>query len=204
MAWQEFSHNELDCYTGDSPWDEFGLALSRIAADYQERYGRKPRIIELLYALEISVSNQNVFDIGDNERLKLEYRIVSLYEQSLIDTTQPKRKINLEVVYKFEGVYTDRTDPGYYLIIRTSELIVNPKEEDCIEIPRLEVAKNILVCDFKILVDDLDNEDVHQLIRKYLLEKFSDNYYKDKASMIKFTNIVSGETCLGVMEISEP
>jgi hypothetical protein len=202
MAWQEFSHDQFDCYTGDIPWDEFSLALSRIAAEYQDRYGRKPRIIELLYALQIAISSQNVFDLTENESITLEYNIVNLSNQSSNGTTQSKTRSNLEVIYNFEGAYTDLTDPGYYLIFRTSKLIINSTEEDCIKISRLEVDKDILMCDFEILVDDINNHEVHLLIRKYLLQKFSDNYYQDKASIIKFTNIISGETSLCVMKIS--
>jgi hypothetical protein len=201
MAWENFSHNDIDCFTGDIPWDEFSLALSEIAVQYEDRFGRKPRIIELITAFQSSISHRNTFDLEENEYVKIEYKIVNL-EKNLSDRIAPSnKKINLEAIYDFEGAYTDRAEPGYYLIFRKSNLTFDSQEEDCIEIPKLGITNDILVCDFKILTNDLDNEDAHKFIRKYLLEKFSDNYYEDKASMIKFTNIASGETSLHVMKI---
>jgi hypothetical protein len=52
MDWYEFERNNVKGITGDTPMDEFALALARIVRSYEERGARKPTAAELLYALE--------------------------------------------------------------------------------------------------------------------------------------------------------
>lgn len=52
MAWDDFETDDGQGLTGDKPIDEFSSCLSRIAQAYEDRFGRKPRLIEVLHALE--------------------------------------------------------------------------------------------------------------------------------------------------------
>jgi hypothetical protein len=49
MAWDDFETYDGQGWTGDKPIDEFSSCLSRIAQAYEERFGRKPRLIEVLH-----------------------------------------------------------------------------------------------------------------------------------------------------------
>ena len=51
MAWDDFETDDGQGWTGDKPIDKFSSCLSRIAQAYQDRFGRKPRLIEVLHAL---------------------------------------------------------------------------------------------------------------------------------------------------------
>ncbi len=196
MAWDTYSHNNVECYGGDRPWDVFGSALEELAADYQERFGRPPKIIELLNALKsiINAHKDYVWDLEEDEQLTVEYEIISDRANSSEPTIRAKKKIDFEAPYDFQGAYTDITDPGYYLVVRTSNLYGDAEEEDCFKIPTLEVIDNILICEYEILIDDFDDIDAYKLINKYLIHKFTEDFYKDQASTILFKNIVSGTT----------
>ena len=50
MAWDDFETDDGQGWTGDKPIDEFSSCLSRIAQAYEERFGRKLRLIEVLQA----------------------------------------------------------------------------------------------------------------------------------------------------------
>lgn len=52
MAWEEFERNGVKGITGDQPIDELAIALAEIAKDYEERFSRKPTIIEIMRAME--------------------------------------------------------------------------------------------------------------------------------------------------------
>ena len=52
MAWDDFDAEQGQGFTGDKPIDELALCLTRIAQAYVERFERKPRLIEVLHALE--------------------------------------------------------------------------------------------------------------------------------------------------------
>ncbi len=206
VAWDTYLHNNLECYGGDRPFDVFHSALEELSADYKDRFGRPPRIIELLNALEtiINTSKECVWDLEEDEDLTLEYKVTSDTHNSSEPNTRPKKKIDFEAPYDFEGAYTDITDPGYYLVSRTSNLYRDAKEEDCFKIPTLEVSDNILICEYEILIDDFDDIDACKLIKKYLLHKFSGDFYKDQASIILFKNIITDTTTSVPMQQDYP
>jgi hypothetical protein len=53
MAWEKAVRQGQTLDTGDKPIDELGLTLKKLSLIYQDRYGRKPILVEILYALEI-------------------------------------------------------------------------------------------------------------------------------------------------------
>ncbi len=55
MAWDDFETDDGQGWTGDKPIDEFSSCLSRIAQAYEERFGRKPRLIEVLHGARFPV-----------------------------------------------------------------------------------------------------------------------------------------------------
>jgi hypothetical protein len=73
MAWDDFDTDDGQGSTGDKPIDEFSSCLSRIAQAYEDRFGRKPRLIEVLYAFE-QVINADPFrylcDVGEGEAVR--------------------------------------------------------------------------------------------------------------------------------------
>jgi hypothetical protein len=195
MAWDDFIHDNVQCFTGDRPLDEFALAITRISVKYEERFGRQPKIIELITAFESilnSYKEDRIFDLRENDDISISYNI------SKINPSQkepPPKKINIEAIYDFEGAYYQDDEIEFPLVERKSNLSFDAKAENCIKM-NLEVVDSILVCNYEILVNDIDDLDACKIIDKYYLEKFSGNYYKDEAKKIQFRNIISGVTSL--------
>jgi hypothetical protein len=192
MAWDDFIHENVQCFTGDKPLDEFSSAIKNICIEYEERFGRQPRIIELVTALESVLNTYKedyIFDLRENDDISISYSISKINPAA---TEPPPRKINLEAIYDFEGAYYQDDEIEFPLVERKSNLTFDAKSEDCIKMPTLEVIGNSLICEYEILVDDMDDLDAYKIIYKYYLGKFSGNYYKEKASIIQFSNIISG------------
>ncbi|KHD05331.1 hypothetical protein PN36_34360 [Candidatus Thiomargarita nelsonii] len=175
MAWEEFERNGIKGISGDKPIDEFALALKRIVSSYEDRYSRKPTVVELLYALETVITSNPTRYVSDSKDLKLGEIIVNRNEEFL-DTTQ------------YEGVYTEQTIPGYHAILRQA-----PEQAmlEVIKIPTLEVRERTLVCAYKILVDDITDKMVETLILSVLLQDYCDRYYEDQADQIDLLNLKS-------------
>ena len=53
MAWDEGEFCGQAIMTGDKPFDEFALALTRIVDAYLDRYDRKPTVAEALYSFKL-------------------------------------------------------------------------------------------------------------------------------------------------------
>ena len=69
MAWDESEFNGQSVMVGDRPLDEFSLALTKIAVEYVDRYGRKPTVAEVMYAFKVvMMSNSNDY-FSDPEML---------------------------------------------------------------------------------------------------------------------------------------
>ncbi len=74
MAWDDFETDDGQGWTGDKPIDEFSSCLSRIAQAYQDRLGRKPRLIEVLQALEQVIDadpSRYLCDVREGETVRL-------------------------------------------------------------------------------------------------------------------------------------
>ncbi|NES20335.1 MAG: hypothetical protein F6K41_15730 [Symploca sp. SIO3E6] len=182
MAWEEFERNGVKGISGDSPIDEFALALKRIVTAYEGRFSRKPTVSELLYALETVVTTHPTRYVSDSESLKLGEIIVNRnYEQGsdYIDKTQ------------YEGVYTEATVPGYHAILRRNSNGHNPPEIEAIKIPTLEVRDRTLVCEYEIMTNEITEQMAESLILTVLLEEFYDHEYQDEADKIEFINLKS-------------
>ena len=77
MAWEEFERNGIKGISGDKPMDELALALKRIVSSYEDRYSRKPTVVELLYALETVITSNPARYVSDSKGLKLGEIIVN-------------------------------------------------------------------------------------------------------------------------------
>jgi hypothetical protein len=74
MAWDDFDAEDGQGFTGDKPIDQFSSCLSRIAQAYEERFGRKPRLIGVLHALEQVVDtdpSRYLCDVEEGESVRL-------------------------------------------------------------------------------------------------------------------------------------
>ena len=56
MAWEQGEFCGKPIVVGDKPIDEFNLCLKKIAAEYTDRYERKPTVAEILYSFGMAVS----------------------------------------------------------------------------------------------------------------------------------------------------
>ncbi len=74
MAWDDFEKDDGQGWTGDKPIDELASCLARIAQAYVERFGRKPRLIEVLHALEQVIDadpSRYLCDVEEGEFVRL-------------------------------------------------------------------------------------------------------------------------------------
>ncbi|BAZ09601.1 hypothetical protein NIES4071_14100 [Calothrix sp. NIES-4071] len=181
MAWEEFERNGTTGMSGDEPVDEMMLALKRISTAYEDRFSRKPTVTEVLYALETVLTTHPTRYVSDTEGLKLGEVMVkpNNHWEGLdhIDTTQ------------YEGVYTEATIPGYYVVLQRSINGYNQPKTEVIKIPVLELEKDTLICKYEILKHDITDEMAQSLIKQVLLGEYCDNYYKNQADTIDFINL---------------
>ncbi|BDA74004.1 hypothetical protein CAL7716_081700 [Calothrix sp. PCC 7716] len=181
MAWEEFERNGTTGLSGDEPVDEMMLALKRISTAYEDRFSRKPTVSEVLYALETVLTTHPTRYVSDIEGLKLGEIMIKPNDHGEklddIDTTQ------------YEGVYTEATMPGYYVILQRSPNGYNLPKTEVIKIPVLELEKNTLICKYEILKHDITEEMAQLLIKHVLLDEYCDNYYKGQADKIDFINL---------------
>ncbi|RUT03930.1 hypothetical protein DSM106972_048440 [Dulcicalothrix desertica PCC 7102] len=181
MAWEEFERNGTTGVSGDEPVDEIMLALKRISTAYEDRFSRKPTVDEVLYALETVLTTHPSRYVSDTKGLKLGEIIIKPndHEKGLddIDTTQ------------YEGVYTEATIPGYYVVLQRSPNEHNQSKTEIIKIPVLELEKDTLICKYEILKHDITDEMAQLLIKNVLLNEYCDNYYRNQANMIDFINL---------------
>jgi hypothetical protein len=176
MAWEEFERNGIKGISGDRPIDELALALKRIVSRYEDRYFRKPTVVELLYALETVITSSPTRYVSDPKNLALGEIIL---HNEFIDITQ------------YEAVYTELSTSGYHAILR--QVPDKPEEVmlEVIKIPMLEVQERTLVCTYEILVDDITDKILKTLILSVLLQDYCDRYYEDKADKIDLLNVKS-------------
>lgn len=181
MAWEEFERNGTTGLSGDEPVDEMMLALKRISTAYEDRFSRKPTVSEVLYALETVLTTHPTRYVSDTQGLKLGEIMIKpndhTEELDDIDTTQ------------YEGVYTEATMPGYYVILQRSPNGHNLPKTEVIKIPVLELEKNTLICKYEILKHDITEGMAQLLIKDVLLDEYCDNYYKSQADKIDFINL---------------
>lgn len=82
MAWEDFNHNGRSGITGDKPIDEISLALKRIARAYEDRYDRKPTLVEVLYALEVVLSATPADFLADPDSVRGDFTILPIQRAS--------------------------------------------------------------------------------------------------------------------------
>lgn len=177
MAWYEFEIGNVKGMTGDDPVDEFALALERIARAYENQFSRKPTMAELLHSFKNVIGATPEEYVSDPEGLRFaKFTIQREFEKerSYVDTSQ------------YEGVYTDREDPGYYEVLRLGK---SKKGEAVIKIPKLELNGRALICEYEIPDDSLTDEMAETLIESRILKRFLLDDYRDEADEILFRNL---------------
>jgi hypothetical protein len=68
MVWEKAVRQGQTLDTGDKPIDELALTLKKLAVIYQDRYGRKPFVAEILYALEVVLLADPDLYLSDPQR----------------------------------------------------------------------------------------------------------------------------------------
>ncbi|MBW4666545.1 MAG: hypothetical protein KME60_03655 [Cyanomargarita calcarea GSE-NOS-MK-12-04C] len=181
MAWEEFERNGTVGISGDRPVDEMMLALKRISTAYEDRFSRKPTVEELLYALETVLTTHPTRYVSDTEGLKL--------GEIMIKPNDHEKGLDDIDITQYEGVYTEATTPGYYVVLQRSQNGHNPLKTEVIKIPTLELQKHTLICKYEVLKNDITDEIAQLLIKKVLLNEYCDNFYKKQANTIDFVNL---------------
>ena len=181
MAWEEFEQNNVKGMTGDKPVGEFALALARIARAYEDRFSRKPTTAELLRAMENVLGAAPEKYVSDPAGLRFATFTVQRdleKERDYVDTSQ------------YEGVYTDRTIPGYYIVLRRGK---SKKDEvTVIKIPRLDVSGRTLICEYEILDESITDKMTEELIEQTVLKEYLEDDYRDQSDEILFHNLKTG------------
>ena len=91
----------------------------------------------------------------------------------------------------YEAAYVDSPPPGKYLIIEVRTEDGEKREHIIVEVENLEAKDGLLICNYEILDDSLDDSQAVRLITESLIKEFCGNYYYDQAKQIHFTNIKS-------------
>jgi hypothetical protein len=181
MAWEEFERNGVKGITGDQPIDELAIALEEIAKDYEERFSRKPSVVELMWAIETVLGSNPTLYVSDPQGLRYGEIIVKRdceTESNYIDPMEYEASAGAD-------------PPGYLFVSRRSSRQQNQSELDVIKITKLELQKRNLVCEYEVMTPEISDKMAQTLIVKVLLEEFYDHYFQDKADKIDFINVSS-------------
>lgn len=182
MAWEEFERDGSGGFTGDRPLDELAAALKAIARAYDERFGRKPTVAEVLYNLERLLSSIPERYVSDPEGLDGSRISINRKE------TQPMKPVDPA---QFEGVYAE--DPPEYQVVRR-DAQGEATDDVVIAVPTLDTRDRTLVAEYRRLSPDLDESTAEQLIIQKLLREFLIDRLGDKADTIAFHDLDSGTT----------
>lgn len=180
MAWEEFERNGIEGVSGDKPIDELSLALKRITTIYEERFSRKPTVVEILYAIETVIGTHPNRYVSDPEGLKFGTIIINRNDEKELDY------INKD---EYEGVYVEAAPLGYHAILQRDLSTQDRSQIEVIKIPTLEVKEKHLLCEYEILTEKLTESMAEFLIVNVLLGDYYDHDYRDEAELIEFTNI---------------
>jgi len=178
MAWYEIEHDKVKGMSGDDPIDEIALALERIVRAYEKQFSRKPTIAELLYAFENVISARPEKYVSDTVGLRFAEFTVR---------REPEKERNYVDTSQYEGAYTDRTDPGYYEVLRHGKSA--EQEEVVIKLPEMDVDGRTLICDYEIVDDSLTDEMAVTLIESSIIKGFLLDSYRDEADEILYRNL---------------
>lgn len=176
MAWEEFERNGVKGITGDQPIDELAIALAEIAKDYEERFSRKPTIIEIMRAMETVLGSNPTRYVSDPEGLKYGDIIVNRdyqTERNSVDPTQYEASAGED-------------PPGYIFVSRRGSRQKNLPLIDVIKITTLDLHERNLICEYEILTENISDQMAQTLILSVVLGEFYDYYYHDKADNIDF------------------
>ena len=183
MAWENFERNGESGISGDKPIDELALALHKITAAYQERFSRKPTVREIFYALETVIGSHPERYVSDAKGLRF---------GSIMFQRDYEKEDDYVDVAQYEGVYTEITMPGYYVVLQKNADHDRKNMVEVIKIPVLEATNRILSCDYEILIDGITDKMAETLILTVLLGEYMEDFHKEEADTIEFKNLKSG------------
>jgi len=172
MAWDKFETDGFEGYTGDAPLDEFAIALKKIAQKYESQFKRKPMVHELLSALSTVLQASPAQYVSDPSG-------VDFYSLSVTRDESVRDEVVLDVT-EWEAAYTDRDDPGYYLISKCKN-----SDLDHIKVDDLGISGKPIRCTYEILTPGISDKMAEILIVETLFKEFLRNQY---TGQIVFTN----------------
>jgi len=184
MAWERFDRDGVGGATGDTPLDELGFALKAIARAYQDQFGRKPSVLEVIYNLERLLRSAPERYVSDPEGLiDLTLRI-DRKEGTVKQHADPER---------YEAVYSEQPAPGEYQVV-TRGPNGQATTHVVISIPRLELEKETLFIDYQVRDDGLADDDAALLIREKLLGELLFDRYAEDARELELRDLKSGKS----------
>jgi hypothetical protein len=168
MGWTTLENGE---FSGDLPLDAFAAALDRTAKAYRERFGRLPRLREVLHALRIVVQAAPYEYLDDPW----------LVAGDWLPTIPPGDRPPL-LVDDFQAAWQEDPQPdGTYLVRRGTS---GPDVLTC----TLAQSERTLLISYQILDPDLSDDDARGLIAHVLLKDFANDYYAPLTDQIAFRN----------------
>lgn len=182
MAWEDFQYDGISGVSGDKAFDEFALALSRLAKIYEDRFSRKPTMNELLYAFGKVVRSAPHKYVSDPAGLRFSHLHLS---------RDFERERDFVDVSLYEGTFVEEPLPGYYTVDRRRQPGGGPSTS-VIKVPTLEVRGRTLVCEYEILSNDISDKAAEKLIVRAILVDLSGNHFRGSADEINFKNLGTG------------
>jgi hypothetical protein len=166
MGWTALADGE---YSGDLPLDAFATAMERTAAAYRDRFGRLPRLREVLHAFKTVVEAAPDDYLDDPDHVTGNW----------IPAVPPSGRPAL-VVDEFKATWTEEPQPdGTYFLQRRSG---GADVVSC----TLALSGRSLEVAYQIFDRALSDEDARTLIVHALLKNFADDHYLPLADQVAF------------------
>ena len=182
MAWEEFERDGMQGATGDAPLDELALALKAIARAYEDRFGRKPTALEIIYSLERLLRATPERYVSDAEGLVDATIRLERKEASVKRLVDPER---------YEAVYSEQP-PEYQVVTRGPD--GSATTDVVISIPKLKLENDVLRIDYTIRASDLDSDAASTLIVEKLLRELLFDRYAESAREIELRDLKTGSS----------
>jgi hypothetical protein len=181
MAWEEFERDGTGGFTGDRPLDELAAALKAMGRAYDDRFGRKPTVAEVLYNLERLLCSVPARYVADPNGVIGATLSIHRTEAQPMTAVDPVR---------FEGVYAEGP-PGEYQVVRR-DADGQATDDVVLAVPTLDPHDRVLVCEYRRIAPELDDHSVRQLIIQTLLREFLVDSYREDADTIAFHDLSTG------------
>ena len=168
MGWTPLDNGEV---SGDLPLDAFTTALERIASAYRDRFGRAPRLREVMHAFRI------VIQAAPDDYLDDPESVTGDWLPAAPPSSRPAPPVD-----DFQATWSEEPQPdGTYFVQR------RPAGPDVISCTLAQRGRTLLIT-YQILDPGLSDNDARVLIVHALLKDFANDHYALLADQIGFHN----------------